>query len=240
MRCRRICRELLWLARFGEFGPSSQPHLDHLAGCRGCRDEVGYDRAMVEQLRIALARRLENASPSPTAWEGILARAQAPEPAAVVRVWAWSAGLVGRVRWATAMAAPGLALVLALNMEIVPVGAPSTNDAAAAVPERTSLQQVPRLPVERSSLAYLTRTWGGSGGAVEQPDPEAALTFAARVQPPARSAETEVSEPAPTTELRLVIRPLQTHDPGPIRSPAAIEREGHPPELINSEAGQPS
>ena len=26
-----------------------------------------------------------------------------------------------------------------------------------------------------------------------------------------------------TTELRLVIRPLQTHDPGPIRSPAAIE-----------------
>jgi hypothetical protein len=137
------------------------------------------------------------------------------------------------------MAAPGLALVLALNMEIVPVGAPSTND-ATAVPERTSLQQVPRLPVERSSLAYLTRAWGSSGGAVAQPDPEAALTFATRVQPPVRTAETDVSEPAPTTELRLVIRPLQTHDPGPIRSPAAIEREGNPPELIDSEAGLPS
>ncbi|MGI8999160.1 MAG: hypothetical protein ACR2GO_05580, partial [Candidatus Limnocylindria bacterium] len=79
MRCRRICRELLWLARFGEFGPSSAPHLDHLAHCGGCRDEVGFDRALVQHLRVALAERIEDAAPSPNAWSVILERAQAPE-----------------------------------------------------------------------------------------------------------------------------------------------------------------
>jgi RNA polymerase sigma-70 factor (ECF subfamily) len=87
MKCRRICRELLWLARFGEFGPSSQPHLDHLANCRGCRDEVGFDRAMVEQLRIALAERIADAAPSPSAFDRIWARAQTPEPRPAARLW---------------------------------------------------------------------------------------------------------------------------------------------------------
>ena len=78
MSCRRICRELLWLARFGEFGPSSAPHLDHLAGCSACRDEVGFDRALVQQLRLALAERIASDEPSPSAWDVILERAPRP------------------------------------------------------------------------------------------------------------------------------------------------------------------
>lgn len=238
MKCRRICRELLWLARFGEFGPSSQPHLDHLASCRGCRDEVGFDRAMVEQLRIALAARIEGANPPSTAWEGILARARTPEQAPAARLWQWSTALIGRLRWATAMAGTGLALVLALNMEIVPVGLPSTND-AGTVSEPTSLQQVPRMPAERSSLAQLARDWGGAEGGPDRPDPEAALTVVGRVQPPSQSSEAEAARPAPI-QMRLVFRPMQTPDPGPDRASAAIDTESDALELVDSEPGRPS
>lgn len=242
MSCSRICRELLWLARFGEFGPSSQPHLDHLAGCRACRDEVGFDRAMVEQLRIALAQRIEHANPPSSAWEGILARTQLPEPAPAVRLWTWSTSLVSRLRWATAMAGTGLALVLALNMDIVAVGSPSTTDAGSAS-EPTTLQQVPRIPIERSSLAQFARDWGGGSAAAARPDPEAAtLTVVGRIQPTARADEGETvdAEEAPPAELRLVFRPMQTPDPGPHRGPAAIETEDSTPQLVESEPGQPS
>jgi hypothetical protein len=129
MKCRRICRELLWLARFGEFGPSSAPHLDHLASCRSCRDEVGFDRALVQQLRSALAARIGAANPSSRAWEGILERMRQPERRAASRFREWSLALVGRLRVATAVAGTGLALVLALNLEVVPVAPPSPSDA---------------------------------------------------------------------------------------------------------------
>ena len=131
MSCRRVCRELLWLTRFGELGVDSQPHLDHLTTCRGCRDEIGFDRAMVEQLRAALAERIAHAAPPPGAWEGILARARAPEPRPIG--WrAWSSALVGRLRL-TALAASGLALVLALNTQVVPMTVPSsTTDAGSS------------------------------------------------------------------------------------------------------------
>jgi hypothetical protein len=129
MSCRRICRELLWLSRFGELGPSSQPHLDHLVGCRSCRDEVGFDREMVRQLRVALAERIDGLQPSSSAWEGILRRAQAPEPSRFAAWWRRSIGLVGRLRTATAMAGTGLALVLALNMEVIPQAAPVPSEA---------------------------------------------------------------------------------------------------------------
>lgn len=135
MSCRRACRELLWLTRFGEFGPSSAPHLEHLAGCRACRDEVGFDRAMVQQLRLALAVRVTNATPSESTWERILARAQTPEPSQPTGIWRWLASIVARQRMATAMAGTGLALVLALNMEVVPPGmSPAVGTDAASEP----------------------------------------------------------------------------------------------------------
>jgi len=137
MSCRRICRELVWLSRFGELGPSSQPHLDHLVGCRSCRDEVGFDREMVRQLRVALAERIEGMQPSSSAWETILKRAQAPEPRGFSAWWQRSIGLVGRLRTATAMAGTGLALVLALQMEIMPLPAASPSDAGEpSTPDR--------------------------------------------------------------------------------------------------------
>ena len=238
MRCRRIRRELLWLARFGEFGPSSQPHLDHLAGCRACRDEVGFDRAMVEQLRIALARRVEAADPSSGAWDRILARAQTPELAPATRLWRWSTGLVARLRWATAMAGTGLALVLALNMEIVPVGLPSSTD-RNATSESSSLRQVPRMPAERSSLSQIARAWGAT--AAQPSEPDGALTVVGRVQPAASSKEPVVTESLEgTTEMRLVFRSWQTPEPGTTHSRTSIEKEGSVSEVIASEPGQPS
>ena len=86
MSCGRIRRELLWLSRFGELDSDSQPHIDHLVGCRSCRDAIGVDRMMVEQLRIALATRVANASPPAGAWERILARAQAPNRGPLARL----------------------------------------------------------------------------------------------------------------------------------------------------------
>lgn len=242
MSCRKICRELLWLARFGEFGPSSQPHLDHLASCRPCRDEVGFDRAMVEQLRIALAERIAIATPPSTAWDRILARAQAPETPAATRFWEWSTGLVARLRWATAMAGTGLALVLALNMEVVPISAPEVDDGAASW-EASSLTQVPRIPVQRSSLEQLTRAWGGGVADARPSDPEAELLSATRGQAPPRGGNAGAEpEPEPNeapAELRLVFRPSQTPEPGTAQR-GVNDAEGDRFELIESEPGLPS
>jgi hypothetical protein len=202
MRCRRIRRELLWLARFGEFGPSSQPHLDHLAGCRACRDEVGFDRAMVEQLRIALAERIAHASPSPRAFERILARTQRPEPRPAARLLGWSSALVGRLRFATAMAGTGLALVAALNMDIVPIAAPARTDASVTDAD-AALMQVPRIPPPRDNLAAFAREWRANEGTPARPDPETALTPVGRVP----------LSVLPSTELRLVFRASQTPEP---------------------------
>lgn len=172
MRCRRICRELLWLARFGDFGPSSQPHLDHLSRCQHCRDEVGYDRETVRQLREALAARIEGMEPSPTAWEGVLHRALSPEPGRLAAWFQRRARLVGRMRTATALAGSGLALVLALNMEVVPVSVPAETDADSRA---TSLAQVPRMPTGRTTLVALARSTDFDASPSE-PDPETLMT----------------------------------------------------------------
>ena len=118
MSCRRICRELLWLARFGEFGPSSAPHLDHLAECRGCRDEVGFDRALVQQLRLALAERIEHAAPSPAAWGVILERAQEPERGIRGFLQSRAGALAARLRTATAITAVALAGIIATSTHV--------------------------------------------------------------------------------------------------------------------------
>jgi hypothetical protein len=128
MTCRRICRELLWLTRFGEIGQDSAPHLDHLAGCHACRDEIGFDRAMVQQLRLALAERVGDAAPSPAAWDGVLDRMRRPEPRPS-RVRAWTVRLAAGLRAGTAMAGASLALILALNLEVVSIVPPGLNDA---------------------------------------------------------------------------------------------------------------
>jgi hypothetical protein len=131
MSCRRIRRELLWLVRFGDFDVGSAPHLEHLAGCQDCRDEVGLDRALVRQLRTALAARIGDATPSPSAWEGVLARMRQPEPRATRP---WTTRLAGLLRAGSAMAGASLALIVALNLEMTPIGAvpvPDSSDVGA-------------------------------------------------------------------------------------------------------------
>lgn len=245
MRCRRIRRELLWLARFGEFGPSSQPHLDHLAGCQACRDEIGYDRETVRRLRAALAARIEGMSPPAAAWERILQRAQAPEPSRLSVWWSRSTSIVGRLRTATAMAGTGLALVLALNMEVIPVSAPAQTD--AAVESRPStLQQVPRLPTGRTALVPFLRLDSGAETAT-RPDPEAAMTRAqARIStPPALPVVEETSaEEEPPAELRVVFRSLQSPEPSRAddrnASGGGALTSTAQPAPVPSEPGQPS
>ncbi len=135
MSCGRIRRELLWLSRFGELDSDSQPHIDHLVGCRSCRDAIGVDRMMVEQLRVALATRVANASPPAGAWERILARAQAPDRGPLARLLGWSARYRGLQRVATAVAGSGLALVRAVNTELVPIAVPVDNAPDVRPPE---------------------------------------------------------------------------------------------------------
>ncbi|MEA2652638.1 MAG: hypothetical protein QOI85_2359 [Chloroflexota bacterium] len=118
MSCRRICRELLWLARFGEFGPSSAPHLEHLADCRHCRDEVGFDRALVQQLRLALAERVEQAAPSPAVWGAILERAQEPDRGLRGFLRGRAGALASRLRTATAITAMALAGIIATSTHV--------------------------------------------------------------------------------------------------------------------------
>jgi hypothetical protein len=226
MSCRRICRELLWLSRLGELGPSSQPHLDHLVGCRACRDEVGFDREMVRQLRVALAERIEGMQPSSSAWEGILRRAQAPEPSRLAAWWQRSIGLVGRLRTATAMAGTGLALVLALNMEVMPLAGPAPSEASAASAEASVLGGT-RIPAsERGRRA----SSGSQQVTTAEPHPELATPL-----PPARGQQLDVvlSPPGQLGTLELTFRT--------VTSPAEeVEEEEEEPEPESEPAPSPA
>jgi hypothetical protein len=191
---------------------------------------------MVEQLRIALAARVENATPPATAWDRILARAQTPEPRPAERLWLWSTGLVGRLRFATAMAGTGLALVLAMNTQIVPADLGVTSDAGAVDSGPAALLQVPRVAPDPSSLARLAREWGGAEAGVDRPDPEAALTTVGRLAPDTDAAQ---AGDAGTPTLRIAFRPQQTPEPGTAESASGIDQEGSQQDR-DSELGVPS
>lgn len=241
MSCRRVRRELLDIVRFGELGPGSAAHLEHLAVCGACREDVGLDRALVAQLRRALAARVEPFSPPSRAWYAILAEAQRPEPR--TSVWAWSAGLVGRLRTATAMAGTGLALLLALNMEVVPV-TPAPRAPAAA--EEATLEQVPRLVTGRTTLVALANLSDSIGSdASSLPDPELQLMQAdARVAARPRASDSSQAGDGSATELRLVVRPSQTpeeaREGGPDRAPSGTDAAGSGGEIVDLEPGSPS
>ena len=224
MSCRRICRELLWLSRFGELGPSSQPHLDHLVGCRSCRDEVGFDREMVRQLRVALAERIDGLQPSSSAWETILRRAQTPEPRGLAAWWQRSIGIVGRLRTATAMAGTGLALVLALQMEVMPLPAASPSDGAEASASvlATGAFDGTRVPAsERGSGAIpQVRT--------AQPHPESVMALPL-ARPEVPDMQVVLSPPGELVTLELTFRTVSTpakHSTA--EEPAEPESEAEP------------
>lgn len=238
MSCRRICRELLWLTRFGEIGVDSAPHLEHLSGCRACRDEVGFDRAMVQRLREALLARVAETDPSPTTWERIVARAQAPEPPRV-RLWEWSTTLVARLRVATAMAFTGLALILTLNTQLVPVGGQSTDapaESALIEDGRTAAGLGRDAPARSSGAAVQDRRPAyGPPQRVEPTLPPAIgsqLTTAPAQAAPAREEE-------PADSFVLVFELIEEPEPAP--PPAEEESASQPePTLAGREPGEPS
>jgi hypothetical protein len=209
MTCRRICRELLWLTRFGEIGQDSAPHLDHLAGCHACRDEIGFDRAMVQQLRLALAERVGDAAPSPAAWDGVLDRMRRPEPQPS-RVRAWTVRLAAGLRAGTAMAGASLALILALNLEVVsilPPGLSGTDQPTATagrdgVPPGAIQQWIEVAPV---APAPADEDGPASTGAPMHPAEQLPITRFGR-QPDANPVEPDITNPAdePADVLRVL------------------------------------
>lgn len=244
MSCRRVRREVLEIVRFGEIGPGSSPHLEHLSRCGGCRDEVGFDRALVAQLRRALAARVDPVTPPSRAWYAILRETQRPEPRR--SVWTWSSALVGRLRTATAMAGTGLALLVALNMEVIPVSVPAPRDAGR--PDEVALQQVPRMPTGRTTLVALANLANERGAeAASRPDPERALMQAdARVSaraPLATDAAAHPSEEEAPGPAVLIVKPLQTperDDGGGSGARAPLELDGVPRETVEVSPGEPS
>jgi hypothetical protein len=190
MSCQRICRELLWLARFGEFGPSSAPHLDHLAECRHCRDEVGFDRALVQQLRVALAERVEQAAPSPAVWGAILERAQAPERSIGGFLHGRAGALAARLRTATAITAMALAGIIATSTHVA-ITHPAAGSAETEVLTNSAgelFEQGPLLPRPRNPRVEVNYV-----AAAPPSDPEAAFLVNASL---AGGASTPVAQPA--------------------------------------------
>jgi hypothetical protein len=247
MSCRRICRELLSFVRFGELGPRSQPHLDHLAGCASCRDEVGYDREMVQRLRVALAARIEGMDPSPQVWEQILRRAQAPDPEPADGWLGRLGAAAARRRTTTAMAGTALALVLALNMEVVSI--------------------MPVIPTDASMEAAITDTDGAGSQRWARPSavgpetaagdsvgprgvviarPEVRMTgIVAGLTPPSAAA----APPDAAAEVLVVFRSVEPvghladDDRLDAGSPAQEEPDAEPepqPAASPAEPGQPS
>ncbi len=242
MRCRRICRELLWLARFGEFGPSSAPHLDHLSQCGNCRDEVGFDRALVQQLRVALAERTAmEEGPSPRAWESILERAVAPDHGIWSFVHRHAAGFAARLRTATAVTAMALAGIIATSTHVAithpEAGSAETEiapSAAGELYERQALVPRPRTGFDdHIPVAYV--------GVSTPSDPEAAFLVSAAqaTAVPAAEATEQVAEES-AIESSVSLGHVSRQTPAdPVDDPRHGATSGAAPGALDAPAGTP-
>jgi hypothetical protein len=218
MSCHRVRRALLWMTRFGEFGPDSQLHLDHLAGCRACRDEVGCDRATVRLLRAALAARVDGMEPSSGVWEQVRALAQQPEPRRGRWPWRRPSDVMAIGRSLTAMAGTGLALVLALNTQIVTVTLPQSD-----APSPLAVSDGIEVPSAWDRLPRLVPTTPGfaqdEAPAMQlyaRPDPEGLVMNVDAGQVLASLTSPAVEEPAEDapTEMLVILRlPLAPEPP---------------------------
>jgi hypothetical protein len=97
--CSRVRRELLEHFRFPqELGSRSGPHLAHLESCAACREEVGINRELVEQLRRALRERVEGSDPSAASWDLVRRRTvERPATPWTTRVLRWGSLLPAAV-----------------------------------------------------------------------------------------------------------------------------------------------
>ncbi len=145
MSCERIAREVIEFFRFGDLDARSAPHLDHLAACPSCRDKVGLDRAVVIQLKRALAARIDGHAASPGVWIEIRRRALEPEPP----------GLLSRLLPVLRLAPVGATAIVVLAL----IAAPNLNpfrvqpNLADSVPTWRILEEVEALDIADAEQA---------------------------------------------------------------------------------------
>lgn len=148
MSCARIAREVIDFFRFGELDARSAPHLEHLAVCVACREEVGLDRELVIQLQRAIRARVDGHAASPGAWLEIRRRALQPE----TRTW-WS-----RLLPVFRLAPVGAAFVLAIAL-LTPAGGFSPFRVAPASTEIPLLQRYQETAIDDPVDPYDGRGW---------------------------------------------------------------------------------
>jgi hypothetical protein len=178
MSCARISREVIEFFRFGDLDARSAPHLEHLAVCAACREEVGLDRGLVIQLQRALAARVDGHAASPGAWLEIRRRALESE----------QPGRFGRLLPGFRLAPLGATVLVVLALLATPNISPFRVDrdlaSGSSEPTWRILEQVEALDVadaesERWWLRYVT---------VSAPHTGAVATFDPREQLPASAA----------------------------------------------------
>jgi hypothetical protein len=125
-------------------------------------------------------------------------------------------------------------------MNVLPVAVPGES---ASEIEASSLLQVPRIPTDRTALVpYMVQSEASAEPA--RPDPEAALTNA-RSRASQRTETVVIESPSAIDtpfQLRVVIRLLQTPDPGQADAPhEASEDDGaNSTPSVGTVSGEPS
>jgi hypothetical protein len=172
--------------------------------------------------------------PSPQVWEQILRRAQAPDPEPPSG-WLTRLGIAAaRRRTTTAMAGTALALVLALNMEVVsliPVTADPSLDAVVTEADAGDSQRWARPSARRQDGAPSVEAQAEAPRVVIATGPEVRMTgIVAGLTPPSASA---VTAPDPEPEVRVVFR--SAHPVGPLADDDRIDAVSSVPEEPDEE-----
>jgi hypothetical protein len=217
MSCRDVRRVVSEYCLFGEQEELTTPHLDHLSGCRSCQDEAGIDRALVRELRRALAARVEGAAPSAGVWQVVLRRAQTEEAApAGWRRWlgigqgvSAAMPMMARLRTASVLSTMALAVMMANGQNSMP-----------ALPAPVGQVQVHGLDQFERQTTLPVR--------IELPaEPEETTPI---IIPRRQSEERLVTPPPPPTILPRVAVPIV--EPVEDDEDAVGEDEAPPPRII--------